>query len=44
MKDAGQGIGFGCICLAAAWLEVSGSNASGLWFLIVVWALVSYID
>ena len=38
----GQGIAFLGLCLAAAWLEVSGKNASGLWFLVALWALFGF--
>lgn len=41
MKGAayiGEGIAFGSLCIAAAWLEISGEPASGLWALVVLWA------
>ncbi len=36
----GEGIAFAALCIAAAWLEVSGKNAAGLWFLVVLWAVL----
>lgn len=41
MKAIGEGIAFAGLCVAAAWLEVSGNNASGLWFVVVIWAVMS---
>lgn len=39
MKKIGQGIGFSGLCIAAAWLEVSGHSAFGLWVLVAAWVL-----
>jgi len=39
MAWVGQGIAFAGLCGAAAWLEINGRPAGGLWFLIVLWAV-----
>lgn len=36
----GEGIAFAGLCIGAAWLEVSGKSAGGLWFLVVLWAFM----
>ena len=40
MNYIGNGIAFGCLCFSAAWLEISGKEAWGLWLLVVIWAVV----
>lgn len=39
MAWIGQGIAFGCLCLSAAWMEVSGTDAHGIWMVIVLWVI-----
>ena len=39
LRYIGEGIGFAGICIAAAWLEVNGKPATGLWCLIVLWVI-----
>lgn len=39
MAKIGQGVGFAGLCFAAAWLEVSGYSATGLWVLVAIWVL-----
>jgi len=34
----GEGIAFAGLCIAAAWIEVSGKPAVGLWVLVFIWA------
>jgi hypothetical protein len=41
MAGIGEGIAFAGLCIAAAWLEVTGNGANGLWVLIVLWAIFS---
>lgn len=47
MKGIGEGIAFAGLCASAAWLEVSGNTADGLWIsdglwiVVVLWALTS---
>ena len=40
VRKIGEGIAFGCLCLAAAWLEINGKPAAGLWVLVVFWAII----
>ena len=40
MRKIGEGIAFAGLCIAAAWLEINGKPASGLWVLIVIWAIL----
>jgi hypothetical protein len=35
----GQGIAFAALTGAAAWLEISGKNANGLWILVAIWVV-----
>jgi len=39
MRGLGEGIAFAGLCAAAAWLEISGKQAGGLWFIAVTWAI-----
>lgn len=39
MAWIGQGIAFAGLVGGAAWLEISGKHAGGLWFVIVLWAI-----
>lgn len=41
MKGVGEGIGFAGMAVAAAWLEVSDKDATGLWIVLVCWAMWS---
>jgi len=40
MRKIGNALAFGCLCAAAAALEIAGKPAGGLWVLVVLWALV----
>lgn len=37
----GQGVAFAGLSVSAAWMEVNGVSATGLWVVLVVWALVT---
>jgi hypothetical protein len=37
MNRIGKGIAMAGLALSAAWLEVSGNEASGLWLILVLW-------
>ena len=39
MAWIGQGIAFAGLAVAVAWLEISGKQAGGLWFIVVLWAI-----
>jgi hypothetical protein len=39
MRGVGEGIAFAALCAAATWLEVAGHEASGLWIVVVIWAV-----
>lgn len=41
MKGVGEGIAYAGMALAAAWMEVSDKDATGLWFVLVCWAILS---
>ncbi len=41
MRGLGEGIAFASLAIAATWLEVNGAKASGLWFVVVFWAILS---
>jgi hypothetical protein len=41
MKGIGEGIAFAGLCASAAWLEVSGIGAGGLWIVVVLWSALS---
>lgn len=41
MKGVGEAIAFSALVGSAVVLEINGREAGGLWFLIVVWVLVS---
>ena len=35
-RKIGEGIAFAALCFTAAWLEINGKPAYGLWVLIVI--------
>ena len=37
----GKGIAMAGLCIATAWLEVSGQPTGGLWVLIVIWIIIA---
>lgn len=39
MIAIGEGIAYAGLCLAAAWLEITGKGAGLLWVFVVFWAL-----
>jgi hypothetical protein len=39
MRGLGEGIAFAGLCGVAAWLEISGEGAGGLWVIVVMWAV-----
>lgn len=39
MTFIGQAIAFAALCAVAAWLEINNKPASGLWTLVVCWAI-----
>lgn len=41
MRGLGEGIAFAALCLAAAALEIFDKDTSGLWVIIVLWAIFS---
>lgn len=41
MKGIGEGIAFAAIVAGTVWLEINGKPVTGLWVLIVCWALIS---
>lgn len=41
MKAVGQGIAMAGLALGAAWMEISGTPATGLWFLLGLWIILS---
>jgi hypothetical protein len=38
-NQIGKGIAMAALCLSAAWLEINGKPAGGLWFLFILWLL-----
>lgn len=44
MGNVGKGIAFAGLCIGAAWLEVTGHEASGLWLVVVLWWLFGDFD
>lgn len=41
MNRIGQGIAMAGLAVSAAWLEVSGNSADGLWIVLVLWILLA---
>lgn len=41
MSGVGEGIAFATLVVAAAWLEINGKNAGGLWALCAAWVIFS---
>lgn len=39
MNFIGKGIAFASLVAGATWLELSGKESGGLWFVIVMWVL-----
>jgi hypothetical protein len=41
MNSLGQSIAFAALVAGSAWLEINGKPASGLWIVVVIWALLA---
>lgn len=41
MGAIAEGIAFASLCAAAVWLEINGKPTSGLWAMVVFWALTT---
>jgi len=41
MNNLGQGIGFAVLVFSTAWLEINDKPVNGLWFLVVLWAVLA---
>lgn len=39
MEPLGKGLAFAALVAAATALELNGKEASGLWFLVVIWVI-----
>ena len=44
MNRIGQGIAMAGLAVSAAWLEVSGNRADGLWIVLVLWSVFADWD
>ena len=43
-RPIAKAVAFSSLCIAAAWLEVSGKEADGLWVLLVAWVFLGEWD